>query len=127
LPGEHFREDNPPRFGALMSFVSSADSIIVLHLKAIKNNYTIAHELKKIATGFKIKPAAMEKIGLVEGNMRWLQYTFHKQSGGGFVYITRREDWIVYLVIFNLKYDTLSRDLPYIDRYVKQLQITDGE
>lgn len=127
LPGEFFREDNPPRYGALMSFVSSADSVIVLHLKSVKPEYTISQELKKISNGFKVRPAALEKLGLVEGTMRWLQYTFHKKTGGGFIYITRHQNWIVYLVIFNLKYDTLARDLPYIDRYIRQLQINDAD
>lgn len=127
LPGEHFREDNPPRFGALMSFVSSSDSIIVLHLKAVKPGYKIAEELKKISSGFKIRPSMLEKLGLIEGTMRWLQYTFHKKNGGGFVYITRHHDWIAYLVIFNLNYETLSNDLPFVDRYIKQLQINESE
>lgn len=110
-----------------MSFVSSGDSIIVLHLKVVKPEYTIAQELKKIAAGFKIKPAAIEKLGLIEGSTRWLQYTFHKKAGGGFLYITRHQDWIAYIVIFNLRYDTLSHDLPYIERYIRQLQISDVE
>lgn len=108
-----------------MSFVSVSDSVIVMRINAIKPDHTIAHELKKIAQGFKLKVSALEKVGLVEGTMRWLQYTFHKKAGGGFIYITRRENWVVYLVIFNLKYETISMDLPYIDRYVKQLQLTD--
>lgn len=127
LPGEFFREDNPARFGALMSFVSTSDSIVVLHLKAVNPRYAIAQELRKISASFKVKFSALEKIGLIEGNMRWLQYSFHKKDGGGFVYITRYQDWIAYLVIFNLRYETLSHDLPYIDRYIRQLTIKDAE
>jgi hypothetical protein len=126
LPGEHFREDNPPRFGAVMSFVSKADSVVVLHVKTEKKDFTIARQLARIAHGFKVKSGALEKIGLVEGNLRWLEYTFHKKDGGGFVYITRIENRFIYLVVFNLRYDTLSRDLPYIDRYIKQLQFKES-
>jgi len=123
LPGERFREDNPPRFGALMSFVSRVDSIVVVHAKIEKPEFTLARQLEKIAKGFKIKFSALEKVALIEGTMRWLQYTFHKKDGGGFIYITRQENRFVYLVIYNLRYDSLWRDLPYIERYIKQLQL----
>jgi hypothetical protein len=123
LPGEHFREDNPPRFGAVMSFVSQSDSVVVLHTKAEKPEFTIAKQLARIAQGFKIKPGALEKVGLVEGNLRWLEYTFRKKSGGGILYITRQQNRFIYLVIFNLQYEVLNRDLPYINRYIKQLQL----
>jgi hypothetical protein len=127
LPGERFREDNPPRFGALMSFVSKVDSVVVVHAKVEKPDYTVAKQLEKIAKGFKIKPSALEKVALVEGTMRWLQYTFRKKEAGGFVYVTRKENRFIYLVIFNLRYDVLSRDMPYIDRYIKQLNLKETE
>lgn len=123
LPGEQFREDNPPRYGAVMSFVSAADSVVMLHAKDAAANFAIADQLKRIAKGFKVPATALEKLGLVEGNTRWLQYSFRKQRGGGYIYITRKDQWIVYLVIFNLRYETLSIDLPYIDRYIRQLVI----
>lgn len=125
LPGEFFREDNPPRFGAVMSLHSNADSLVVLHAVNHGENFTVSQQLAKIAKGFKLPPKALEKTGVIEGNLRWLQYSFRKKAGGGFVYITRTGDTIVYLVIFNLHYDALARDLPYIDRYVKILQVRD--
>lgn len=125
LPGDLFREDNPPRFGAIMSLHSTADSLIVLHAVNHGSSYTVAQQLTKIAKGFKVSPKALDKIGVLEGNMRWLQYSFRKKTGGGFVYITRSQDTIIYLVVFNLQYDALSRDLPYVDRYLKILRITD--
>ncbi len=123
LPGEFFREDNPPRFGAVMSFHSNGDSLVVLHTVNKGTQYTVAQQLAKIARGFKLPSKALEKMGIIEGNLRWLQYSFKKKSGGGFVYITRSRETIIYLVIFNLQYSALARDLPYIDRYLKQLQI----
>lgn len=123
LPGEYFREDNPPRFGAIMSFTSRVDSSILLHVRSEKPEFTIAKQLARIARGLKIKPAELEKTRLIEGEMRWLQYTFRKKSGGGFVYITRQENRYIYLVIFNMRYEALPRDLPHIDRYIQQLQI----
>lgn len=125
LPGEFFREDNPPRFGAVMSLHSQADSLVVLHTVTHGEDYTVAQQLAKIAKGFKLAPKALQKTGIIEGNLRWLQYSFRKKNGGGFVYITRWHDTIVYLVIFNLQYDALARDLPYIDRYVKILLVRD--
>lgn len=124
LPGELFREDNPPRFGAVMSFHSTGDSLVVLHTVNNGPNFSVAQQLAKIAKGFKLSTKALEKIGILEGNLRWLQYTFRKKSGGGFVYITRSKDTIIYLVVFNLHYDALSRDLPYVDRYLKTLRIS---
>lgn len=124
LPGEYFREDNPPRFGALMSFISTADSAVFLHGRAVTEDFTIAQELRRIMKGFKVPYQNLEKIGLLEGETRWLQYTFRKKSGGGFLYITRRDNWILYLVIFNLKYNRLSRELPFVDRYLRQLKIS---
>lgn len=106
-----------------MSFVSAADSVVMLHAKDAAANFAIADQLKRIAKGFKVPATALEKLGLVEGNTRWLQYSFRKQRGGGYIYITRKDQWIVYLVIFNLRYETLSIDLPYIDRYIRQLVI----
>lgn len=127
LPGEQFREDNPPRYGAVMSFVSAADSVVMLHAKAVTAGDSIAGQLQRITKGFKVPAASLEKLGLIEGNTRWLQYTFRKQRGGGFIYITRQNNWIVYLVVFNLRYDTLSIDLPSIDRYIRQLVINDKD
>lgn len=121
LPGSQFREDNPPRFGAVMSLVSRVDSVVVLHAVVNKPQLTIAEQLKRIAKGFKVPVKALTKLDMVEGTHRWLQYSFHKKDGGGFVYITRVENDIVYLVIFNLRFDALSNDLPYIDRYIQQL------
>jgi hypothetical protein len=123
LPGEFFREDNPPRFGAVMSFHSSSDSLVVLHAVNNGEKFTVAQQLTKIAKGFKVPAKSLEKLGMIEGSLRWLQYAFHKKDGGGFIYITRSENTIIYLVIFNLKYDALARDLPYIDRYVKMLHV----
>lgn len=123
LPGDYFREDNPPRFGAVMSFVSRLESTILLHVISEKPEFTIAKQLGRIARGLKIRPEELEKTRLIEGELRWLQYTFHKKKGGGFVYITRRENRFIYLVIFNMQYEALSRDLPHIDRYIQQLQI----
>lgn len=125
LPGEFFREDNPPRFGAVMSLHSNADSLVVLHTVNHGANYTVSQQLAKIAKGFKLPPKALTKTGIIEGNLRWLQYSFRKKAGGGFVYITRSQDTIIYLVIFNLHYDALARDLPFIDRYVKLLLVRD--
>lgn len=127
LPGERFREDNPPRFGALMSFTSLADSAVFLHGREVRPDYTIAQELKRIAKSLKLPTAALERAGLVEGEVRWLQYTFRKKDGGGFLYITRRDNWIFYLVIFNLRYERLSADLPDIERYLQKLRIGDAE
>ncbi len=110
-----------------MSFVSKIDSVVVVHAKIEKPDYTVAKQLEKIAKGFKIKPSALEKVSLIEGTMRWLQYKFRKKEAGGFVYITRQENRFIYLVIFNLRYETLSRDLPYIDRYIKQLQLKETQ
>lgn len=124
LPGEYFREDNPPRFGALMSFTSSADSAILLHGREVAPTYTIAQELKRITKSLKVPRPSLEKLGMLEGETRWLQYTFRKGEGGGFLYVTRRENWILYLLVFNLRYDRLSRELPYVDRYLRQLKIT---
>jgi len=125
LPGEFFREDNPARFGAQMSLVSTNDSVVLLHAIAVKPSFTIAEQLKKIARGFKIPPSTLKKQDLIEGNFRWLQYSFTKKnSTGGFVYITRHENWIVYLVIFNIHADRIASDLPYIERYVKQLNLS---
>lgn len=123
LPGEYFREDNPPRFGAVMSFVSRVESTILLHVRSEKPEFTIAKQLGRIAHGLKIKPAELEKTRLIEGEMRWLQYTFRKKSGGGYVYITRQGNRFIYLLIFNMQYEALPRDLPHIDRYIQQLQI----
>jgi hypothetical protein len=127
LPGEHFREDNPPRFGALMSFTSSADSAVLLHGREVAPHYTIAQELRRITKSLKVPHASLEKIGMLEGETRWLQYTFRKGEGGGFLYVTRRENWILYLLVFNLKYDRLSRELPYLNRYLRQLKINDEQ
>jgi hypothetical protein len=127
LPGEHFREDNPPRFGALMSFTSSADSVVFLHGREVAPHYTIAQELRRITKGLKLPHTSLEKIGMLEGETRWLQYTFRKGEGGGFLYVTRRENWILYLLVFNLQYERLSRDLPYLHRYLRQLKIHDGQ
>ncbi len=123
LPGEYFREDNPPRFGAVMSFHSTSDSLVMLHTVNKGSDYTVAEQLTKIAKGFKLPAKALQKMGVIEGNLRWLQYSFRKKDGGGFVYITRSHDSIVYLVIYNLQYDALARDLPYIDRDLKLLQV----
>lgn len=106
-----------------MSFHSHADSLVVLHTINKGSGYTVAQQLEKIARGFKLPAKALEKMGIIEGNLRWLQYSFKKKTGGGFVYITRSRDTIIYLVIFNLQYGALARDLPYVDRYVKQLQV----
>lgn len=129
MPGEYFREDNPPRFGAVMSFVSRVESTILLHVRNEKPEFTIAKQLGRIARGLKIKPEELQKTRLIEGEMRWLQYTFRKKSGGGYVYITRQQNRFIYLIIFNLQYDALPRDIPHIDRYIQQLQIkeTDNE
>jgi hypothetical protein len=123
LPGSQFREDNPPRYGAVMSFVSRADSVVLLHAVVNTPSLSIANQLKKIAKGFKIKPSAVVKIQLIDGTHRWLQYSFRKQNGGGFIYITRIDDDIVYLVVFNLLFDALANDLPYLDRYIQQLSL----
>ena len=53
LPGSQFREDNPPRFGAVMSLVSRVDSVVVLHAVVNKPRLTIADQLTHIAKGFK--------------------------------------------------------------------------
>lgn len=129
MPGEYFREDNPPRFGAVMSFVSRVESTILLHVRSEKPEFTIAKQLGRIARGLKIKPEELQKTRLIEGEMRWLQYTFRKKSGGGYVYITRQQNRFIYLIIFNMQYDALPRDIPHIDRYIQQLQIkeTDNE
>lgn len=129
MPGEYFREDNPPRFGAVMSFVSRVESTILLHVRNEKPEFTIAKQLGRIARGLKIKPEELQKTRLIEGEMRWLQYTFRKKSGGGYVYITRQQNRFIYLIIFNMQYDALPRDIPHIDRYIQQLQIkeTDNE
>jgi len=121
LPGSQFREDNPPRFGAVMSLVSRVDSVVVLHAVVNKPRLTIADQLKHIAKGFKLPVKALTKLDMVEGTHRWLQYSFRKKNGGGFVYITRVENDFVYLVIFNLSFGALANDLPYIDRYIQQL------
>lgn len=121
LPGSQFREDNPPRFGAVMSLVSRVDSVVVLHAVVNKPRLTIADQLKQIAKGFKLPVKALTKLDMIEGTHRWLQYSFRKKNGGGFVYITRVENDFIYLVIFNLSFDALANDLPYIDRYVQQL------
>lgn len=121
LPGSQFREDNPPRFGAVMSLVSRVDSVVVLHAVVNKPRLTIANQLKQIAKGFKLPVKALTKLDMIEGTHRWLQYSFRKKNGGGFVYITRVENDFIYLVIFNLSFDALANDLPYIDRYVQQL------
>lgn len=126
LPGERFREDNPPRFGALMSFTSLADSAVFLHGREVRPDYTIAQELKRIAKSLKLSTSAIERAGFVEGETRWLQYTFRKKDSGGFLYITRRDNWIFYLIIFNVRYARLSADLPEIERYLRQLRITEG-
>jgi len=126
LPGSQFREDNPPRFGAVMSLVSRVDSLVVLHAVVNKPGNTIAQQLKRIAAGFKVAPKSLTKHDMIEGAHRWLQYSFEKKQGGGFIYITRTGDTIVYLVIFNLTYDALSIDLPYIDRYIQQLVLSDS-
>jgi len=125
LPGEFFREDNPPRYGAQMSFISRRGATVMLHAVTVSPEFTVAKQLEKIARGFKIKTAALKKTGLIEGSMRWLQYTFNKKNGGGFIYITRYENLIVYVILFNLNYDALSGDLPYIDRYVKELRLSE--
>lgn len=127
LPGEFFREDNPPRFGALISFNSTSNSVVVLHAVNHGPDYSVAAQLAKIAKGFKVPQKTLTKIGAIEGHERWLQYTFRKQKGGGVIYVTRSRDTIIYLVIFNLKYDALSHDLPYIDRYLKILQVRENE
>jgi len=121
LPGNQFREDNPPRFGAVMSLVSRVDSLVVLHAVVNKPEITIADQLKRIAKGFRLPVKALQKLDMIEGTHRWLQYSFHKKEGGGFVYITRIENDIIYLVIYNLRFEALSNDLPYIDRYIQQL------
>lgn len=121
LPGNRFKEDNPPRFGATMSFLSKADSVVWLQVRHVQPNDSIADELKRIAKGLKLKNHALIKLGLVEGTNRWLQYSFKKARGGGFIFITRKDNWIIYLVIFNLNGSTLSVDMPYIERYVKEL------
>lgn len=126
LPGDQFREDNPPRYGALMSFTSKADSAILLHGREVKTRYTIAQELRRIARSLKIPFSSLDKLDLLDGETRWLQYTFRKGEGGGFLYITRRDNWIVYLLVFNLRYEHLSRELPYVDRYLRQLKISDA-
>lgn len=127
LPGDQFREDNPPRFGALMSFTSSADSAVFLHGREVAPHYTIAQELRRITKSLKVPHKSLERLGMLEGETRWLQYTFRKGEGGGFLYVTRLENWIIYLLVFNLKYDRLSRELPFLDRYLRQLKITDGQ
>ena len=127
LPGDQFREDNPPRFGALMSFTSNADSAVLLHGREVAPAYTIAQELKRITKGLKVPHASLQKLDMLEGETRWLQYTFRKGKGGGFLYVTRRENWILYLLVFNLRYERLSRELPYIDRYLRQLKIGDAQ
>lgn len=127
LPGNQFREDNPPRYGAVMSFVSRADSVVVLHAIVNAPSLTIANQLNKIAKGFKIKPEAVVKLQLIDGTHRWLQYSFRKKQGGGFIYITRIDDDTVYLVVFNLRFDALSSDLPYLDRYVQQLSLKSND
>lgn len=127
LPGDQFREDNPPRFGALMSFTSGADSAVLLHGREVAPHYTIAQELRRITKSLRVPHPSLRRLGMLEGETRWLQYTFRKGEGGGFLYVTRRENWILYLLIFNLKYDHLSRELPFIDRYLQQLKITDNQ
>lgn len=107
-----------------MSFTSSADSAILLHGREVAPTYTIAQELKRITKSLKVPRPSLEKLGMLEGETRWLQYTFRKGEGGGFLYVTRRENWILYLLVFNLRYDRLSRELPYVDRYLRQLKIT---
>lgn len=124
LPGEFFREDNPARFGAVMSLTSVNDSMVLLHVTAVKPDFTIAQQLRKIARGFKIGPNELKKQTLVEGNLRWLQYFFQKKNkSGGFVYITRNENWLVYLIIFNVHAERLASDLPFIERYIQQLKL----
>lgn len=109
-----------------MSFTSSADSAVFLHGREVAPQYTIAQELRRITRSLKVPHTSLEKLGILEGETRWLQYTFRKGEGGGFLYVTRRENWILYLLVFNLKYDRLSRELPYLDRYLRQLKITDA-
>jgi hypothetical protein len=125
LPGEFFREDNPPRYGTQMSFVSRRGATVLLHAITVSPEFTVAKQLEKIAHGFRVKAGALKKTALIEGSLRWLQYAFHKKKGGGFVYITRRENLIIYVVLFNLDYDALSGDLPYINRYVKELRVSE--
>lgn len=126
LPGDMFKEDNPPRFGALMSFTSTADSAVLLHGREVAPAYTIAQELKRITKSLKVPHASLQKLDMLEGETRWLQYTFRKGDGGGFLYVTRQANWILYLLVFNLRYERLSRELPYIDRYLRQLKISDA-
>lgn len=127
LPGDRFKEDNPPRFGALMSFTSSADSAVLLHGRLVAADHTIAKELKRITTSLKVPHRTLEKIGILDGETRWLQYSFRKGEGGGFLYVTRRQNWIVYLLVFNLRFDRVALELPYIERYLKQLKIRDTQ
>lgn len=114
-----------------MSFTSNADSAVLLHGREVAPTYTIAQELKRITKGLKVPHAALQKLGMLEGETRWLQYTFRKGKGGGggggFLYVTRKENWILYLLVFNLKYERLSRELPYIHRYLRQLKISDAQ
>jgi hypothetical protein len=121
LPGEHFKEDNPPRYGAITSLVSTSDSVVMLHAQPAAVDFTIADQIKKILRAFKIQQNNLEKLSIIEGEMRWLEYTFRKANGGGFLYITREGNWIIYLLVFNLSYDALFNDLPHILRYVRLL------
>jgi len=125
LPGESFREDNPPRFGATTSLVSESDSVVVLKVRKVAPSYTIARQLDAIVHAFKIARKSLKKLETIDGVQRWLQYRFTKGAGGGFVYITRQANWIVYLVVYNLHYEMLATDLPVIDRYIKQLKLSE--
>ncbi|MBV6492577.1 MAG: hypothetical protein LDLANPLL_00572 [Turneriella sp.] len=106
-----------------MSFVSRAHSIVLVNAQHEKKDYTIAKLLNKIAKSLKIKRKNLEKLSFVDGNMRWLQYTYRKKAGGGFLYITRHEDVFVYVLIFNFNYSALANDLPFIERYIQELSI----
>lgn len=127
LPGERFLEDNPPRFGAVMSFVSRSHSLVLVDARVEKPNYIIAKLLNKIARSFKINRKELKKVTLVEGEMRWLQYTFRKGAGGGFFYVTRQENVFVYVLIYNFSYDALANDMPFVDRYIQELQLVNDE
>ena len=123
LPGDQFKEDNPPRFGALMSFQSRSNAMVALHAVNRGADYAIAQQLARIERGFKLPAGALKKTDRLDGALRWLQYEFLKKPGKGIVYITRSGNTILYLLIYNAKPGALAYDLPYIERYLRVLQV----
>ncbi|MCX7633577.1 MAG: hypothetical protein N2Z22_09630 [Turneriella sp.] len=121
LPGEFFDEDNPPRFGSIMSFSSRSGSTLLLYTRKVQPEYTIAAELQRLRKSMKFK--TFSKDGILEGEIRWLRYAYLKEEGAGWIFITRRDNWLVYLIVFNPHREFLAAELPWIERYLRQLKI----